>query len=196
MERSEMMQILATIDTAYPNFLRGRDPQRLAGLWCAAFSNYTAEQVGAAVLAYVTTETSGFAPTIGQIKEKLDLAVIHNQMDESTAWALVYKAIMNGLYNSRSEFEKLPPEVQRCVGSHEQLRAWAEMDVDEVQTVIASQFKKSFRSRAEHNQTLSRLPDNCRDILLGMVANIGHPGVLSGGALPGGDGNRNIVQEA
>lgn len=47
------------------------------------------------------------------------------QLNELEAWSLVEKAIRNSIYNSQEEFSKLPPLVQKAVGSPNVLRLWA-----------------------------------------------------------------------
>lgn len=66
-------------------------------------------------------------------------------MTELEAWNIVHKAIYRSTYNSKEEFEKFPEIIKRIVRSHEQLKKWAMMDVDEVNMVIESNFQRSFR---------------------------------------------------
>lgn len=189
MQGADLLEIMTMLDTAFPNFLRGRNPIDLANLWSFALQGYTKEQVRAAVLAYIATETSGFAPTIGQIQEKLQMGGKLNALGESEAWAMAYKAIGNSLYNSQSEFDKLPPIVQRCIGSADQLHSYAMMDEDQVQTVVASNFQRRFRALSEKENELQSLPPAVRDTLLSITSEIGHPGVLDGSR------ERKLVEE-
>ena len=68
---------------------------------------------------------------------------------EGEAWSLVAKALSRGIYNAREEFEKLPEDIQRIIGSAGQIHDWAMMDERDVQTVIASTFKRAWRARQE-----------------------------------------------
>lgn len=71
---------------------------------------------------------------------------------------MVEKACRNGLYGNKMEFEKLPPEVQRVVGAPEQLKAWAEMDAETVNSVVASNFMRNFRVEKQREKERSLLP--------------------------------------
>ena len=53
-----------------------------------------------------------------------------------------------------SEFEKLPEEVRRVVGHPSQLYEWAMLDTREVNTVIASNFRRAWRARTEARKSL------------------------------------------
>ena len=76
----------------------------------------------------------------------------------SEAWSLVYKAIKNSTYWSEEEFKKLPEDIQRFVGHPDQLRDWALMDAEVIQSVIASNFQKSFKVRQENDRNYAKLP--------------------------------------
>ena len=85
------------------------------------------------------------------------------------------KTVSRGIYNSGEEFAKLPEEVQRIVGYPRQLHEWAMIDTGEVNTVIASSFRRSWRARKELEHSLDgaaalRLEhkkEGKRDLLLG-----------------------------
>ena len=81
-------------------------------------------------------------------------------MTEMEAWNLVVKAASNGFYGAKEEFAKLPRDVQEIVGSPAQLREWSQMDSDEFNTVLASNFQRSYRARAESRKVYGRLPEN------------------------------------
>ena len=68
-------------------------------------------------------------------------------MTDWEAWALVAKAIRNGIYGSREEFEALPESVRRVVGTPARLREWAVMDSDRVHSAVARDFRRAYRAR-------------------------------------------------
>ena len=89
----ETAAVFQILQGAYPSWKPNRDTL-LA--WSALFVDEPPEIVVAGVKAFIASDTKGFAPTIGQIK-----SIIHtppDQLTESEAWALVYKAIQNGIY--------------------------------------------------------------------------------------------------
>ncbi len=95
----------------------------------------------AAVKAFVATDTKGFPPSVGQIKQRLVQLKMPDMPDEAEAWKQVWVAIQSSAYHSKEEFEKLHPIVQRVVGQPEMLKAWAMEKADDIQTVIASNFQ-------------------------------------------------------
>lgn len=74
------------------------------------------------------------------------------------AWALVAKAIRNGIYGAEEEFAKLPPAVQRAVGNPGNIREWATMDSKSVQSVVQSNVMRTYRSVVAKNNQMQRLP--------------------------------------
>ena len=67
-------------------------------------------------------------------------------LGEQEAWDLVTRAAARSTYYAQEEFDKLPLPVQRTLGSPATLRSWAAVDVSQLQTVIASHFKRDYRA--------------------------------------------------
>ena len=116
---------------------------------------YAAEQ---ALMAYIATDTKGYPPMPGAINERILQARELCGLTENDAWVLVLRAVSRGIYNSAEEFAKLPEEVQRIVGHPRQLHEWALLDAGEVNTVIASAFRRSWRARKELEKNLGLSP--------------------------------------
>jgi hypothetical protein len=119
----------------------------------------------AAVKSHIATDTKGFPPVIGQIKEQITKLTQPKMMTEAEAWGLVWRAVCNSGYHAQSEYDALPPLLQRLVGSPSQLHDWALMDADEVQSVVASNFMRSYRVRAKDWQEYQALPGAIRERL-------------------------------
>lgn len=165
MDRNDAMKILTVLKAAYPHSFKGlrqRDAEALIELWQTMFAADPYEQVNAAVAALIATRKEGFTPTIGEVKERMAFAreQVSGELPEQSAWALVEKACRNGLYGYREEFEKLPPEVQRAVGAPEQLKAWAAMDVETVNSVVASNFMRNYRTQKQRDKERAMLPQS------------------------------------
>ena len=128
------------------------------------FRNDDKNLVMAAVEAFIATDIKGFAPSIGAIKDKMATikAAGNGELTELEAWGLVMRALENSGYNYAQEFAKLPPVVQRCIGEPLQLHYWALMDIDTVNSVVASNFQRSYRARAAHVRELEKLPENVK----------------------------------
>lgn len=167
MEINETQAVLAALQTAYPNAYKNlsqTDAAIMAGMWQSAFANDDGTQVLAAVKAMIYTRKEGYAPTIGAVKEMLYmLRRGDDEPDEIEAWRLVSRAVRNGLYGSQKEFDKLPPIVQQAVRDPGQLRAWAMLPEDELHTVVASNFAKTYRIMEQRRRMDSMLPSEIRE---------------------------------
>ena len=175
MDRTQTILILSVLKAAYPHAFRDMskaDGEAMINLWAAMFTEESYEEVNAAVGALISTRTAGYSPTVGEVKEQIRKLHHHADIDENGAWVLVSRACRNGSYHSKEEFAKLPPEVQRTVGSPEQLKQWAAMDADTVESVIASNFKKAFRVQSERAAEVSKLPPQIRQMIGGFADNL------------------------
>lgn len=146
MTREDVIKLLMMIKAAYPNY-NPQDKNVAANIWYEMLKEYDANTVLASFKAYVASDSSGFAPSIGQIIGRLRM--VNNEatdMDALEAWALVSRAIRNGYYGAEVEFAKLPPMVQKAVGSPANIRNWATTDLKSVESVIMSQFISSYKT--------------------------------------------------
>lgn len=168
MERQDVGILMDLLKIAYPTYYRGlslKEQQAAVNLWAEMFRDEPAQLVAASVKSLIESDEKGFPPTIGQVKAKLRLLTGPREMTEMEAWALVSKAVCNSLYGSEEEFSKLPPDVQRAVGNPAVLREWAMLDVGELQTVVSSNFQRSYRAVAARTRELAKLPADVRAML-------------------------------
>lgn len=161
MTNEEVKKIIGTMILAYPNY-KPDNMTMLIELWKEMLSEYTYQQVAMALKAYIASDTSGFAPSIGQLIGKIQMINQPEELNEMEAWNVVSKAIRNGYYGAEEEFSKLPELVQKAVGSHEQLRQWAQTDIDSVENVIQSNFMRTYRAVVERSLNVSRMPVEVR----------------------------------
>lgn len=166
MDMKETKRILADITAMYPSFIKDRDPRVLSLVWQQVFANTPYPLVNQALYAFFSTDVKGFPPTPGALNAFIRKTQQLNAPSEDEAWIKVYKAISRGLYNSREEFDKLPPDIRKIVGSPRMLYEWAQMDSSEVNGVIAACFKRSWRARQELKQELHLIPESPSDPLL------------------------------
>ena len=103
-------------------------------------------------------------PVPGQIKEQISILRDQGGLNEQDAWELVTNALRNSSYGSAEEFAKLPPDVQRAVGSPNMLRTWAAVNFSELQTVIASNFKRDYRAIAAQKKDFAKIPESVKQI--------------------------------
>ena len=169
MNREDTIKILSVLRGAYPAFYRDitkQEAESTIALWMSMFEEEPYELVGAAVKAFISGDGKGFPPAIGQIKERIRQITQPEEMTEQEAWSYVSKALRNSTYGSVEEFAKLPPEVQAVVHDPGQLRQWAMAEADEVETVIASNFQRSFRVKQKTSREYMALPTEVKQLML------------------------------
>lgn len=164
MTEKEVRQLLAMTQVVYPNY---NPPSREAAVnaWLMCLSEYDNNVVMVAFKAYMTTDTSGFAPSIGQLLDKVHLIQDPQELNEMEAWSLVSKALRNGYYGAVEEFFKLPPLVQKAVGSPDNLRNWSQTDVKAIETVIQSNFMRSYAAIVKREYEIKKMLADVRTLI-------------------------------
>lgn len=161
--------IMDILKTAYPRFYSGPDaPDKVQtlSLWAEMFARDDVALVAAAVKALIESDSKGFPPHIGAVKEKLRLISGGDEMTEAEAWGIVAKALRNSAYGSRKEFEKFPLVIKRIVGSPQQLREWASMDSATVHSVVSSNFQRSYKAIAQQEREIAKLPPDVKALVV------------------------------
>lgn len=169
MTLNEATRIIAIICMNYPDTQRGMtDDERktYAKNWHFFFKDDSYAEVLAAVQKIISSSQERFAPNIGMIREQMRKnREPKGGLSEQEAWELVKRALRNGLYGYKEEFAKLPPTVQRCVGSENMIREWAAMESETLDSVVASNFMRSFRAIRQSAEEDARTPAAIREQL-------------------------------
>lgn len=168
MTTKETLQVMAIIRQFYPRYYHdmSREAAQIAArMWQDMFADDDGKLVYAAVKAFIASDTKGFPPSVGQIREKLVKLQNPDMLSENEAWSLVLRAIRNSAYHAVEEYAKLPPDIQRVVHHPSMLKAWAMSSEDDVQTVVASNFMRSYRARAQSAREYLAMPREIRDML-------------------------------
>lgn len=168
MTRAETLAIMSVLKAAYQNFYKdmSRDEaESIVSLWMEMFKDDPAEVVAMAVKAFIASDRKGFPPHIGAIKDSIVKLKTSDELTEQEAWELVRRACSNSNYGAKEEFDKLPPVVRRLVGSPNQLREWAMMDSDTLNSVVASNFQRSYKARAASEREYLALPSDVRNAM-------------------------------
>ena len=168
MNYEETLAIMGVLKAAYPQYYRDmkrNEAESVVSLWAELFKDDPANMVAAAVKAYIASDTKGFPPHIGAIKDAIVKIKAPKSMTEQEAWLMVKNATRNGLYGSVEEFDKLPPICQKLVGCPSQLREWAMMDSDTLNSVVASNFQRSYKVMEKREKERLALPSDVRDIM-------------------------------
>lgn len=164
MTREETKKIVMIISASYPNW-KPQDLKFTVDTWALMLEEYDYNQIAVALKAYIASDTSGFAPSIGQLIDKMHILTFKNEMNELEAWNMVYKAICNSGYNSECEFAKLSEACQRAVGSPANLKEWAMMDIDTVQSVEQSHFIRNYRTVLQRMRDEEKMPKSIRKLI-------------------------------
>lgn len=181
MNRQDTLGIMAVIQAAYPNFYKGmnaKNAEDIVSLWTEMLSEYPAAEVAMAVKSLIATDTKGFPPHIGAVIDHIQKNRSGGELTELEAWSYVERATRRSYYYSEEEFAKLPPLVQSIVGSPAQLKEWAAMDADDVKTIVASNFQRSYRVRAQRQREITALPGDVRGKLESLGSGMGMPQLL------------------
>ena len=170
MEKTEVLKMLTVIQAEYPQSFSKLDDRQMQlkfSLWEKEFEADDSNLVWAALRTLMRSARQ-FAPSSGEIRSKMAELTAPTEMNEQQAWALVAKACSNGLYGYKKEFEQLPIDVQDAVGRPEQLKEWAMMEAETLQSVVASNFMRSYRAGVSRRKEIEKLPSDVRDVLSGI----------------------------
>lgn len=164
MTREETIKIIRIMCDCYPNY-KPNNLSETVDVWNMMLKDCAYEQVSVALKAYIRSDTSGFAPSIGQLIGKIQTISQPQELDEMTAWGLVSKALRNGTHGAVEEFNKLPPLVRQAVGMPDNLRNWATSDYQAIETVIQSNFLKNYRTVVNRSKELNCMPPEIKSLI-------------------------------
>ena len=170
MTRQEALAVLAILKTAYPTFYKNyskEDVNAAVDLWATMFSDEPVSIITEAVKSLICTLK--YPPTIADAKEKIAIIMQSQKqtMTEMEAWQRVKVAI--SYYNASENFAELPPILQKIVGSPNQLREWALMDVETVNSVIQSNFMRSYKAKVSQEKEYAMLPSSTKQLIAGLA---------------------------
>ena len=164
MTRDETIKLLMVIQSAYPNF-KPPDKTVAVDTWYTMLRDMDYNVVQMGLRAYITSDTSGFAPSIGQLINTIYLTQNPQELNEMEAWALVSKALRNGYYGAVEEFDNLPPLVQKAVGTPDNLRNWSQTNTESVENVIQSNFMRSYRTVVKREEEIKKMPADVQALI-------------------------------
>lgn len=156
MDREDIKKVIGVMMSSYPNY-KPQDIGMTVDIWHEMLKDYEASDVFVALKSFIASDTSGFAPSIGQLINMICKTTKPQLMNEHEAWSLVRKALENGIYNSQREFDNLPELVQKAVGTPNQIHVWAS-DPDYDEGVMSSNFMRAYRTVCARQEEYNRLP--------------------------------------
>jgi hypothetical protein len=181
MTRQEALAIMAMLKTAYPSFYKDLSKEELnaaVNLWATMFSEESIQVVTEAIKALMCTLK--YPPTIADVKEKIALITQPLAMTEMEAWDMVQRAI--SYYHANETFTNLPPILQKIVGSPNQLREWALMNVETVNSVIQSNFMRSYKAKVAQEKEYAMLPESTRQLIQSIAVKMDMKAITGGKA--------------
>lgn len=167
MTRKQTATIMEILATAYPRFYSGPnapDLRKSIELWAEMFADDDVAIVAAAVKALIASERE-FPPLIGTVKQKIRELTEKPALSEAEAWGLISKAVRNSIWDSKKEFDKLPANLQKLVGSPSQLKEWAMMDSETLHSVVASNIQRSYKVIAKREEEYKKLPSDVKRLV-------------------------------
>lgn len=178
MTEQDTKSVLAYLSATW-DMSKDKDPRQVLAVWHDIFAEDDVRLVQAAVKLYVNQEK--FQPKPADIRVKMKELMTGRERTEMEAWSQVRRAIRGASMENWSRtltengpgkpsavvnFEKLPPEIQLVVGGPEQLAEWERLDSKQLETVVQSNFMRSYRSVIADKENLALLPDGMRRMML------------------------------
>lgn len=146
MTQQETAQVLTLLRAAYPAFYRkttAQEAEIAVRLWAEMFAedDYGIVQYA---LKQLIAEHSGYPPDIAALKTKIKevIQAATGAPTHEDLWQMLKSAAQNSGYCYEEEFAKLPPVLQRFLGSPHALHDLAVIDVQTFNTVYHGQFLK------------------------------------------------------
>ena len=168
MKKSETVDCITYLSAAYPGAYKRFTEQKfetLIAVWYNTFSEYPVEMVMVGVQGYISTDTSGFPPSPGQVIKIIQDLTAEKETNSMEAWAIVKKAVNSPRDRMEEAFRTLPPLIQKVVGGHHQLMAWGNVNEEEFETVIQSNFMRTYETEKRRQKQIDMLPERIKRMI-------------------------------
>lgn len=144
MTRNEVKTLLLRIASTYPNFkINPGSLSTVVDAWFMILEPDNCQLINDALTAFVRTDRSGYAPSPGQLHGLIADAMVTG-MTDGEILSILTLASRNSSYGFEEEFNKMPPTLQKAVGSPTVIRSWGSMEPDQLSFTfnrIASAYK-------------------------------------------------------
>lgn len=164
MTDKEIKKLIYVTKAAYPtiyNKYSEADLENLLIAWRMCLGDCSYEDASKGLMLYMRNDTKGFPPAAGQIIEQIQKLNAQKQLLPSEAWSIVRKAISRGYYYSEEEYAKMPPAIQKAIGSAQYLKDCA-IDTGFNEGVARGQFEKNYAIILEREKYQAKLPESLR----------------------------------
>lgn len=174
MTREETKMIITMLSSVYINeFSRLKEEQvkQMIDTWAVILEDEDANKIATVTKAYLKSNTSAFMPTPAMLINLAYDLFTPKGMTEQEAWNTLYKAICNSGYNAQYEYDHLPLEIKPlCTPS--QLREWGMMNIETLNTVVASNFMRSFKAKEKQRTDYAKLPNETKSLISELNVNM------------------------
>lgn len=147
MTAKELIKFMQDITACFPNEKgQAEDAMKIkAVIWAKALGNISYKQAIDGLAAYCATNTSGFPPQPAHI-----LANIRKErrMSDAEVNVILRRALCDSTYHAEEQFERLPDDLKRIIGTPAELRRQAMRENDDSKIFI-NQVCKEYRARVD-----------------------------------------------
>ena len=162
----ETSKLIDFFKAVYPNYYKSFTPatmdKHLVAL-ASVYEPFDVHDVFRGAKAFVSADTTGFPPQPGQVIEYANR--IKNPSKNGSgieAWNLVRRAVNSPRDQYQAAFDVLPDTVKKIVGSPATLMAWGNVEETEFDTVIQSNFLRSYEALVQKQNVERRIPDSLK----------------------------------
>lgn len=175
MNEKQVLMILSILKANYGFWAKGltqQDIDALVMLWLKQFEDYNANVVANAIQSIIASDTSDYPPNIAKIKQMCNTILNGNRLTEQEAWGYIKRALPNASVQAKYDWERFPKEVKELC-TPKDLVDWAlNYTEDKIDTVISSNFMRSYRAKVAQNQQQDLLPNSVKVAISGIVENM------------------------
>lgn len=169
MEKEDIRQIFTYLKVQYPHsydhLSNDEEARMLLAIWHDILKDEDKKLVQAAVKKYVSENTTGFAPTIGQIRHIMVELTGIRPMSVDEAWSIArgyWSSIgTDNPYELQSSWEKLPESIKAIYSPHDMVELGFRTSSHEVEAYEKPRFMKRW---AEMEKTERQKCLDCKSI--------------------------------
>lgn len=168
MQREEVTILFRIITATYPkSYPKKQVLDDAITVWEMMFAADDYKLVESALYTYIN-EDHEFPPNPGQLRAIMNRIEKPNEITEADAWNMVRAAIGDGAYHAQEQFDRLPEDVKKAVGSPNWLYYMA-TDEDVNMSVESSNFYKRYRQVVSDRKEMECMPPVVKKMIEGLV---------------------------
>lgn len=168
MTREEVQTLLTRLFTLYPlsfSKLTQAEKSVTVDSWYMFLEEYENKDIITALRIAIKGNNSGFAPTVGEIIDKLGIVAEYKQISEPEAWDMVSRAISNSS-QAQKRFDNFPEEIKDVVRSPSQLIMWGRTDTKIVEGSVRRMFTEAYNNACKRKRGFEMLPCEVKALIV------------------------------